>query len=97
MVIELLDLDLPKDLVGGAVLNLNGHVSTVVEAAELRRSDLSLFHGAGLGSNSLGLLDSLVEGRDLTTVTLALFGVGFSGLGFSDALLLRVKGQGLDH
>ena len=50
MVVKFVHFNLPCDLVGHAVLNLNGQVSTVVEAAELARCDLSLLDSASSGS-----------------------------------------------
>jgi len=51
MVVEGHDVDLPEDLVRGAVLDGNGQVSSVVEATELRwRND------APVGGSCLGLL-----------------------------------------
>ena len=50
MVVELVHLNLPRNLVWGAMLNLDGQISTIVEAAELTRRDLSPLDGTGLGS-----------------------------------------------
>lgn len=58
VVVELLNLDLPGDLVAGAaVLDGNGEVSAVVEAAELRGGDRAAVLGASAGGRgSVGLL-----------------------------------------
>jgi len=78
MVVELVHLNLPSNLVGGAVLNLDGQISTVVETAELTGRDRSSFDGTSLGGQSGGPLDGLVQGADLTSGTLATLGVGYS-------------------
>jgi hypothetical protein len=52
MVVELLDLDLPLDLVLGSVLNGDWEITSVVEKSELRNGNTSTN-----GSTSLGLLD----------------------------------------
>ena len=80
MVVELLGLNLPLNHVGRAVLDLDGKISTVVEAAELGRRDGTLLDSASSGSNFLRLLNGLVEGGDLATRALALLRVSLSGV-----------------
>lgn len=75
MVVELVHLNLPCNLVGRAVLNLDGQISTIVEAAELARRDLSLLVGAGLGGQDGRLGFGLVQGADFATATLTLLGI----------------------
>ena len=75
MVVELVHLNLPRNLVGGAVLNLDGQISTIVEAAELTRRDLSPLVGTGLGGQGGWLGLSLVQGADFATAALTLLGV----------------------
>lgn len=71
MVVKLANIDLPLDFVGRSVLNLDGEISTVVEAAELRDGNGSAVVGtsSGLDDSRLGL--GSVEGADLATVTLS--------------------------
>ena len=75
MVVELVHLNLPRNLVGGAVLNLDGQISTIVEAAELAGRDLSPLVGTGLGGQGGWLRLSLVQGADFATAALTLLGV----------------------
>ena len=75
MVVELVHLNLPRNLVGGAMLNLDGQVSTVVEAAELTRRDLSPLVGTGLGGQDSRLRFSLVQRADFATTALTFLGV----------------------
>lgn len=75
MVVKLVHLNLPRNLVGRAVLNLDGQISTIVEAAELARRDLSLLVGAGLGGQDGRLGFGLVQGADFATATLTLLGI----------------------
>lgn len=49
MVVELLDLNLPVDAVLGAVLDGNGKITAVVEAAELAGRDGSVVEGTSSG------------------------------------------------
>ena len=62
MVVKLVHFNLPSDLVWGTVLNLDGQVSTVVEATELARWDGSSFDGTGLGGENGRLGHGLVQG-----------------------------------
>lgn len=48
MIVQLLDFDLPVDLVLWAVLNCNWQISSVVEEAELTNWDLSSVHSSCL-------------------------------------------------
>ena len=75
MVVELVDFNLPSNLVGGAVLNLDGQISTIVEAAELAGRDLSPLVGTGPGGQDGWLRLSLVQGADFATAALTLLGV----------------------
>ena len=75
MVVELADVNLPLNLVGGAVLDLDGEISAVVEAAELRGRNGSSLNGTGSGGLRRGLGHGLVEGRDLATGALTTLGV----------------------
>jgi len=67
MVVQLLHLNLPCDLVGRTVLNLDGKISAVVEAAELRGRDRAPLDGASSRSDRLRSLNRLVEGGDFAT------------------------------
>ena len=71
MVVKLLGINLPCDRVGRAVLNLNGKVATVVEAAELRRRDGAFLNSTSLGGDDCRLFHRFVEGGDLATRALA--------------------------
>ena len=75
MVVELVHLNLPRNLVGRAVLNLDGQISTIVEAAELAGRNLSPLVGTGFGGQSSRLSLSLVQGADFATAALAFLGV----------------------
>jgi len=75
MVVELVDFDLPVDLVRGAMLNLDGQISTVVETTELRRRNSSSSVGTGSGGQSCGSLNSLVQGADFASVTFSTLGI----------------------
>ena len=75
MVVELVHLNLPCNLVGGAMLNLDGQVSTIVEAAELTRRDLSPLICTGLGGQDSRLRFSLVQRADFATTALTFLGV----------------------
>jgi len=61
VVVKLHDVDLPEDLVGGAVLDGDGQVTTVIEASEFRGRDGTGHHSAGLGSLDNGLGFGLVQ------------------------------------
>ena len=67
MVVELADVNLPLNLVGGAVLDLDGEISAVVEAAELRGRNGSSPDGTGFGGLRCGLGLGRVKGRALAT------------------------------
>lgn len=89
MVVELGNFDFPCNLVRGSVLNLNGEISAIIETTELTGWDNSSLCGVSLGSLYFGLLNSLVERADLTTITLTFLE---GGLGIScSRLLLDVK------
>lgn len=60
MVVELSDFNLPCNPVGVAVLDLDGQVTTVVEAAELAGRDLSFLDSASSWSQRLRSFDGLV-------------------------------------
>ena len=60
MVVELFDLNLPRNFVGRTVLNLDGQISAIVEAAELGGRDHAFLDGASLRSDDGGLLNSFV-------------------------------------
>ena len=75
MVVELVHLDLPRNLVWRAMLNLDGQISTIVEAAELARRDLSPPVGTSLGGKGGGPGLGLVQGADFATGALTLLGV----------------------
>lgn len=70
MVVKLVDLNLPLDPVGGTVLNLNGQISTVVEAAELTGWNGSSLHSTGSWCLLSGAFLRFVEGRNLSAVSL---------------------------
>ena len=78
MVVELVHLNLPRNLVGGAMLNLDGQISTIVEAAELTRRDLSPLDGTGLGSQDCRCSLRLIQGADFASTTLTFLGVVYS-------------------
>ena len=61
VVVKLHNVDLPEDLVGGAVLNSNGQVTAVVEASEFRGRNGTGHNSAGLGSLDDGLGLGLVQ------------------------------------
>ena len=71
MVVELADVNLPLDFVRGTVLDLDGKISTVIEAAELRDGDSSAEVGTSAGLHNGGLGLGLVKGADLASVALA--------------------------
>jgi len=72
MVVELLNFDLPLDLVFGTVLDLDGKVSSVVELSELGHGDGSGSGGTGSGGDLLRFLSRLVKGGVLSAHTLTL-------------------------
>ena len=75
MVVELVHLNLPCNLVGGAVLDLDGEISTPVEATELAGRDSSFVDSSGSGGESGGHGLGLVQGADLASQTCSLLGV----------------------
>ena len=75
MVVELVHLNLPRNLVGGAVLNLDEEISTPVEATELAGRDSSFVDSSGSGGESGGHGLGLVQGADLASQTCSLLGV----------------------
>ena len=75
MVVKFVHLNLPCDLVGHAVLNLDGQVSTVVEAAELARCDLSLLDSASFGSKGSWNGDFFVQRAGVSAGTFTFLGV----------------------
>ena len=75
MVVELLDLNLPCDPVGEAVLDLDGQVAAIVEATELTGWDDSLIRRAGSWREDSGLLLRLVQRADFTSTSLTFLGV----------------------
>jgi len=94
MVVKLVDFNLPVDLVGGAVLDLDGKISAVVESAELRGRDGSPLAGTGSRGQGCGFGNGLVQGADFASVTLTTLGV--VNFGGSDGLLLSSKRHGLE-
>lgn len=62
VVVKLFDLDFPSNFVGRAVLNLDGQVSTVVKASELRGSDFSLLLCSGFRRDGFGSFNGLIQG-----------------------------------
>jgi len=73
MVIELHNIDLPLNFVLRAMLNRNGQVSAVVEAAELRGDNRATVDGTSDGLHGSGLFLGGKEGAGLATNALALF------------------------
>ena len=72
MVVELVDLNLPCNLVLVAVLDLNGQISAVVESSELGLLNASGFLGTGLGLLDSGHLLGLHERVGLSSETFTL-------------------------
>ncbi len=62
MVVQLAHFDLPSNFVGGPVLDLDGQVSTIVEAAELCDLNGSSLSGVGLRLLDRGFLHGFVQG-----------------------------------
>ena len=75
------------------MLDLDRQISTVVEAAELRRWDRALLNGTSLGSDRLRLLDGLVKGGNLSTVALTLLKGGHSGMASGNGSLSCGEGS----
>lgn len=69
MVVEGHDVDLPEELVGGAVVDGDWKISSVVEASEFRSWDGSSSGGAGLWLLDWSLLSWLGEGGVLASET----------------------------
>ena len=61
MVVELGDFDFPRDLIGRAMLDLDGQIAAIIEATELTRRDLPSFHGASLWGQNGWPLFGLVQ------------------------------------
>lgn len=78
MVVELHHVDLPLDLVLGAVLNGDGEISAVVEATELGGNDGAALNGSshGLLGRGNGLGD--LEGSGLSSNAVSLLEDGLS-------------------
>ncbi len=85
MVVKLANLDFPGNFVGGSVLNLNGHVSSVVEAAELGGCNLTLGDGISFGLLHGRLLHGLVERGAFSS----------SALTFLEGRFIKQKGTGM--
>jgi hypothetical protein len=95
MVVELFHLNLPRDFVRRAVLNLDGQISAVVETTELGGCYRFLLGGTGSGSYLLRLSNRLVERGWVSTASLTTLQGGNSSSGSSDALLLDSCGERL--
>lgn len=78
MVIELHNVHLPLDLILGSVLNADGQVSAVVEAAELGGHDSAALDSTSLGSSNKGYFLGLGEGGSLASNSGALLESGFA-------------------
>ena len=74
MVVKFVHLNLPCNLVGRTMLNLNGEISTVIEAAELGRSDLSLLVSASFGGKNSRLSNCFVKRAGVSTGAFAFLG-----------------------
>jgi hypothetical protein len=72
VIIELLDFDLPVDLVLRTVLNGNGKVTSVVEASELTGWNRSLVESSGSWLLGRGLILRLVQADGFATETFSL-------------------------
>ena len=70
MVVELHNVDLPKDSVLGTVLNGDGQVASVVEASKFRGYDGTTVDGTSDGLLDLWLGNWLQKGSGLSTETL---------------------------
>lgn len=77
VIIELLDLNLPVNAVLRSVLNSNGEVSSVIEAAEFGGGDVSLVESTGSGFLRCGLILGLKEADSAATETLSLLKSGY--------------------
>jgi len=88
MVIQLLDLDLPIDLVLRAMLDRNGQISTVVEQAELTDGDLPPVDGSSPGLLHNGFGSWHVEAGALASKTISLLENGSAGGGDGDLHLV---------
>ena len=67
MVVKFVHLNLPCNLVGRTMLNLNGEISTIIEAAELGRCDLSLLNSASFGGKRSRLSNCFVKRAGVST------------------------------
>ena len=76
MVVELLDLNLPVDTVLRAVLNGDGEISTVVEAAELASGNGAIVESTSPGLLRRRLFLGLEKADSAATETLTLFKSG---------------------
>merc|ERR1719183_1155927 len=85
MVVKLLDVDLPVNFILGAVLNGDGHVTAVVESAELGLGDFTAEDGASDGLLDGGFEFGLSETVDFSTHSFSLFQSGSGGSGFVSA------------
>ena len=79
MVVKFVHLNLPCNLVGGAMFNLNGQVSTIIEAAELAWCDLSLLISASFWSKHSRLSHCPVKRAGISAVTFAFLSVVYTG------------------
>ncbi len=77
MVVKLANLDFPGNFVGGSVLDLNGHISSVVEAAEFRWDNLALGDSISSGLLYGRLLLGLVERGALASRALTFLEDGY--------------------
>ena len=74
MVVKFVHLNLPCNLVGRTMLNLNGQISTIIEAAELRRSDLSLLDSTSSGGKNSRLSNWFVKRARVSSRAFAFLG-----------------------
>ena len=74
MVVKFVHLNLPCNLVGRTMLNLNRQISTIIEAAELGRSDLSLLDSASSGGKNSRLSHWFVKRAGVSSATFAFLG-----------------------
>lgn len=75
MVVELLNLDFPRNLVREAMLNLDGQIATVVEATELTARNDSFFISSGSWGKNFRLLLGPIERADFAATSLAFLSV----------------------
>ena len=79
MVVEFVHLNLPCNLVGRTMLNLNGQISTIIEAAELAWCDLSLLISASFWRKHSRLSRCLVKRAGISAGTFAFLGGVYTG------------------